>query len=98
MSGINALSDGLAPLRFGIVNEVSEVADAVNREVKTVQVHRVSHACRIDDLPMDSFTRLVSEMFGCRPGLAVDPEYGILAATRIVFFPFHDNQDVLVLP
>src|SRR5437879_13896099 len=97
MPGINGLGDGLAALRFGIPNEVGGIADAVNREVKAVQVHRMSHRRRIDDPPMDCFTLFVGEMLSGRPRLTVDGEYGISAASHIVSSPFRDDKDTIVL-
>src|SRR5215472_15788062 len=85
MPGINAFGYRLASFCFGIMNEMSRIADPVNGEAKTVQVHRMNSGRRINDPLVDCFALFVSETFGRRPRLAVAGEYAVSVAKTVFF-------------
>src|SRR5262249_30220385 len=96
MPRIDTFGHYLPPLRFRVVNEASRIADADNGEIKTVQMHRMSHGCGVDDPPMHRFTRPVSEVLGRRPRLAVNRKNRFCAAGRIDPGPCHDSEYAIV--
>src|SRR5215472_2037194 len=92
---IHMLGDGFAALRFGIMDEVRGISDAIDSKEKAMQVHGMSDRCRVDDPPMDRFTGCVSEALGFWPGLTVHADYEAFAAWT--FVPAHDDEDAIVL-